>query len=156
MTYLSEPRIVEGPPLVLAGVNQYFTWETKSQIPSVWQKFGPHIGAVPHQIGDVAYGVCHRYDDAGFHYMAAVEVSEVAELPEELVVFELPAERYAVFTHHGDLSALSQSMSKIFNNWLPSSGRQLARERLIFERYGPAFDPDLGSGDIELWLGISE
>ena len=49
-------------------------FRTVQRIPLLWQRFGPHIGSVPGQIGYTTYGVMEDGDDDGFDYAAAVEV----------------------------------------------------------------------------------
>jgi AraC family transcriptional regulator len=43
--------------LLLAGIAQRYTCETSAGIPSQWQRFLPHLGTVPGQIGKTAFGV---------------------------------------------------------------------------------------------------
>src|ERR1700687_3777327 len=44
-------RFEHGKALLIAGIVQRYTCETSAGIPSQWQRFMPHVGAVPAQIG---------------------------------------------------------------------------------------------------------
>jgi AraC family transcriptional regulator len=46
---LAPPRHVQGKELLIAGLNQNYTFETRAKIPSQWRQFAPHIGQVPGQ-----------------------------------------------------------------------------------------------------------
>ncbi len=90
---LPEPRIVEGKPLLVAGFGGSFSVENVAGIPALWQRFGPHIGPVPGQVGNTSYGVSLNCDDSGnFDYIAGVEVSDFDDLPADFTRARLPAQ----------------------------------------------------------------
>lgn len=154
-------RIEQRGPLLLAGLKDHFTCETIPQISRLWQRFGPHIGALPNEVAGVAYGLClPGEDDAGFDYMAAVEVTSFANLPSGFERLRVPAATYAVFEHVGHVSKLSMTVDAIQREWLPRSGRKPPSDAAglpaFLERYGPGFDPQKGAGDVEIWLPIRE
>jgi AraC family transcriptional regulator len=152
---LEEPRLVDSKPILLAGLNGHFTFQTIGEIPKLWDRFGPeYFGKVPGQVGMIAYGISHEMDDKGFQYMAAVEVPDASNLPEGFETKLLPAQRYAVFPFSGHISRMSESIHQIWSQWLPSSGHAVVDSPVMLERYGETFDPEVGSGDIELWLPI--
>jgi len=67
---LAPPRFENGKPLLVAGLGERYTCETSAGIPALWQRFQPHIGNIPGQVGGTAYGVCCNTDDAGnFDYI---------------------------------------------------------------------------------------
>lgn len=156
MSTISEPRFVDSPAILLAGMDQRYTFENRVEIPKLWERFGPYIGKIPNQVGGVAYGVCHHFDDSGFGYMAAVEISAAGDLLEGFTHMPLPAQRYAAFKHLGGLSTLSDSYMQIWEKWVPVSGQTLVDSPLIFERYSEDFDPESGTGDLELWMAIKD
>lgn len=155
-------RIEQRGPLLLAGLKDRFTGETIPQIPLLWQRFGPHIGALPNEVDGVAYGLClpSSEDEASFDYMAAVEVTTFSNLPSGLERLRVPAATYAIFEHVGHVSKLSWTVDAIQREWLPRSGRKPPSDAAglpaFFERYGPRFDPQKGEGDVEVWLPIRE
>lgn len=151
---LSEPRIIEGKPMTFAGMERRFAYGGTGEIPTLWNSFGPRIGTVPGQVGGVAYGISHDMDERGFGYLACVEVASANELPGDLTVLEIPAQRYAVFEHRGHVSTLSETCGAIGSKWLPASGYSTAESPVIIERYGEDFDPHTGTGDMEVWFSI--
>lgn len=151
---LAPPRFEAGRPLLIAGLGARFACETSSGIPSLWQRFMPHLGHVPGQVGEAAYGVCCNSDGAGsFDYVAGVEVADFTDLPDEFARMRLPAQRYAVFTHAGHISAIRGTVHTIWSRWLPESGLKVA-DAPDFERYDARFDPVTGAGEVEIWVPI--
>jgi AraC family transcriptional regulator len=153
-TPLLDPRIQDGRPMLLAGFADHFTFENIAGIPGLWQRFREHIGNIPDQVSPVAYGACYNTDDAGaFDYIAAVEVSDFASLPDSFARLRLAKQRYAVFTHTEHISTIRGTFMAIFNEWLPKSGYQNA-DAAPFERYDERFDGHTGMGGFEIWIPI--
>ena len=149
---LEAPRFENGRTLLIAGLGERYTPETCARIPAQWQRFGPHIGHIPGQVGRVAYGVLCNGDDAGStEYICGVEVSDFARLPAEWSRVRIPAQRYAVFAHRCHVSGIRRTWFSIFNKWLPQSGYSLAKGP-EFERYGEEFDPMTGEGGLTIWI----
>jgi len=154
ITNLPRPRFVTGKPLLIAGIGERYTCESSAGIPAQWQRFLPHFGNVPHQVGNVAYGVsCNADDEGNFDYICGVEVTSFSDLPAEFARVRIPAQRYAVFKHADHISTIRSTMSSIFSEWLPQSGHQIA-DAPNFERYGEEFDGSTGYGGLEVWIPI--
>lgn len=152
---LDAPRIEHGPTLFIAGLGACYTFETNEGIPAQWQRFGPYIGNIPGQVGFTTYGICRDNDDAGsFEYLCGVEVGEASDIPAGLSRVRLPARRYAVFTHRGHISTIRNTAYTIWNTFLPESGLDIA-DAPDFERYDARFDPESGSGEVEIWVPIT-
>lgn len=150
---LAAPRMEDGRSLLVAGLQEHVTFDNLAALPGVWQRFGPHIGAVPGQIGVVTYGVCHNTDENGFDYVAGVDVADGAVLPPDFARLRLTPQRYAVFTHTDHIAAVRGTFMAIFNEWLPRLGLQSA-EAAVFERYDERFDPRTGLGGFEIWIPV--
>lgn len=152
---ISPARHEDGRALTLAGFAERFNMADLSGLPRLWQRFGPHIGQVPGAHGHDSYGVCYNPDDqGGFDYLAGVEVSTAASLPEGFSQLTLAAQHYAVFEHHGSLQGLPATFNAIFQQWLPASGEQQA-DAALFERYPAGFDPTDPQAVMEIWLPLS-
>lgn len=152
------PRFVRRGPMVLSGFRERFTEATMAEIPGLWARFAPLLGAVPGEIEGVAYGVCVRPcgSNPGFEYMAAVEV-DGATPAGEFDRLEVPALEYAVFEHAGHVSKLVETIEGIQREWMPRLRRALAENDEVpafFEWYGPKFDPVRGEGDMEVWVPV--
>ena len=151
---LAAPRFEHGPERKIAGFGERYLYTAIENIPALWYRFGPHIGKVPGQIGVITYGVCSNGDDAGFDYLAGVEVATFLGLDERFRTILVPAAPYAVFSHSGHVSSLHQTFEAIWGKWLLDSGRRFAATP-VFERYGEGFEPDSGSGGIEIWCPLA-
>ena len=153
---LEPPRLETGKPLLIAGLGERYTCETSKNIPSQWQRFLPHFGNMPGQIGRTAYGVCCNTDEDGnFDYICGVEVASFSDLPADFSRVRVPAQRYAVFSHRDHISSIRRTVNTIWNRWLPESGHEVA-DAPNFERYGDSFDPQSGTGGLEIWIPIEK
>jgi len=153
----ASPRFESAPGFTVAGLSGRYNPETARDIQSLWQQFSPHqFGRVPGQVGEKFYGVCYNFDAQGnFDYAASVEVDASGGVPTELTQVTVPAGRYAVFPHAGHVSDISKTWMDIFQNWLPRSGRRVARGP-SFEVYSEDFDPKVGTGGVEIWIPLEE
>jgi AraC family transcriptional regulator len=151
---LEPPRFENAKALLVAGFGERYTCETVAGIPALWQRFAPHIGQVPGQVGRVAYGVCHNSDGTGnFDYLCGVEVADFARLSSEFARIRIPEQRYAVFSHRGHISTIRTTWTTILSKWLPESGLEAA-DGPDFERYDDRFDPVTGQGVVEIWVPV--
>jgi AraC family transcriptional regulator len=70
----------------------------------------------------------------------------------------IPTQKYAVFSHREHVSKLSNTVGTILSKWLPQSGYEVAHVGAdapdFFERYGEDFDPQTGTGGMEVWIPI--
>jgi AraC family transcriptional regulator len=138
----------------IAGLNNTYDADSRKNIPAQWGRFAPHIGKVPGQIGMATYGVCWNFrPDCIFDYLSGVEVAESAKLPPDFTRVALSAGRYAVVTHEGHVSALPQTIAKIWTQWIPDSSLKTAKAP-CFERYTEKFDPHSGLGSVEIWIPL--
>jgi AraC family transcriptional regulator len=87
-------------------------------------------------------------------YLCGVEVARFDPLPKDLGRMRVPAVRYAVFLHEGNVASIRDTWRQIFTVWLPTSGMHSA-ETPDFELYGERFDGATGDGGVEIWLGVA-
>jgi AraC family transcriptional regulator len=140
--------------LLIAELNSAYDVESRKNIAAQWKRFIPRIGKVPSQIGTSTYGVCWNFKPKGvFEYLAGVEVAESAKLPSDFTRVALPAGRYAVLTHTGNVSSLPQTFDKIWTQWIPASGLTTAKVP-CFERYGENYDPTSCLEPVEIWIPL--
>jgi AraC family transcriptional regulator len=150
---LAPPRFETGKSLLIAGLSQRYTWETSANIPAQWQRFMPHIGNIPGQIGTTTYGVCWNGDDDGnYDYVSGVEVARFSDIPADFARVRIPELRYAVFRHDDHVATIRRTINTIWSKWLPESGHAVA-DAPNFERY-QNFDPQSGQGIIEMWVPL--
>jgi AraC family transcriptional regulator len=145
---LAPPRIELGGRLLIAGLAE----RDYRRIPLLWQKFGPAIGTIPSQVGDLTYGICANADEEGnCTYIAGVEVASFEAIPPAFTTLRISAARYAVFEHRGHVSTIRSTFDAIWRQWQPQND---VIDAPFFERYGPAFDAHTGNGTVEIWVPI--
>lgn len=157
---IDPPRFETRDTFTVAGLRvRYGTMGESStvEIPNQWRRFAPHIGHIPHAVGDLTYGVFYDFDgDAGgFTYIAGVEVSRTDEMPKEFESLRIPKQRYAVFTHRGHISTIPQTMQAIWQNGIVAANLKPA-DSASFERYDARFNPQTGDGDVEVWMALED
>ena len=151
---LGAPRFEHGKEIVVAGLNESYAFEDRGKIPRQWERFVPQIGKVPGRIGQVSYGVCWKVSpERGFEYLSGVEVKDATKLPAEFTTVRLPAGEYAVFMHGDHVSAIGNTIDKIWKDWMPQAGLNIAT-RPCFERYTEEFNPQTGRGGMEIWIPL--
>jgi AraC family transcriptional regulator len=153
---VEDPRIEHRHPMRLAGILRRHPMSNPARLPGQWQEFQRHLGNIDGQIGRAAYGVVDTStaDEGDFDYLCGAEVTKSATPPPELQVMDIPARTYAIFSHKGHVTSLRSTIGAAYGDWLPRSGRQAAEDASFIEYYGPGFDPDSGTGDIEIWVPV--
>jgi predicted transcriptional regulator YdeE len=140
--------------MLLAGIRLKHTFASMGEgIPRQWDEL-VKLGTLPQQIGATAYGAICGGDPKTqtMEYMCAVEVESFDAVPKELGRMRVPAARYAVFLHEGNVASIQETWKQIFE-WLRTSGMQ-SNETPDFEVYGERFDGATGEGGVEIWLGV--
>lgn len=158
-TQLEPPRFENGKALLIAGLRNDYTPESINDLPVQWQRFAPHIGKVPGQSGRDTFGVCWCPDNAEtISYLCGVEVSNFSSLPGDFTIVCIPTQKYAVFSHHGHISTIRETIEAIGSQWFPESGDEPAARTGeapdFFERYTEDFDPRSGMGGMEIWIPV--
>jgi AraC family transcriptional regulator len=97
---LMEPRIVERPELVLAGVVATGPDVFQMDFHALWERFTSESPKIKHQVEGAAYELhIQTGAEPAMHFtMAGVEVKKIEDLPAEAFVKVIPATTYAVFT----------------------------------------------------------
>lgn len=145
------PDIRERPPLQLVGLATHFYGADSDKdnlgqkLPPLWAGFMPRLAEIPHRVPGVCYGVVSQTASTSdlLLYHAAIEVSQVSEVPEGMVHFEVPAARYATFEHRGAPENVNHTVNYIYANWL-AGAEQRHSGGADLEIYGPGY---LGGSD---------
>jgi predicted transcriptional regulator YdeE len=152
---LSAPRFENGHEMVIAGLNEHYTHETRINIPKQWQRFVPHLGKIPGAVGNSSYGVVWRTKpDFSFDYLCGVEMQSTDKLPAGFTQVTIAAQRYAVFDHRENVSTIGKTIDTIWTKWVTDCGLKIAQTP-CFERYTEEFNPQTGMGGIEIWVPIA-
>jgi AraC family transcriptional regulator len=153
---LAPPRIVDSRPLLIAGLAERHRFNAPEGVPTQWARFNPYLGSIATANPEAAYGVATSMFSGGdsFLMLTGLEVRDVSDLQPELTALRLPAQRYAMFTHRGHISAIRTTIHTMINRWLPESGMELSGNPDLIERYGMEFDPESGMGEVGIWLPV--
>jgi AraC family transcriptional regulator len=151
---LEPPRFEGRQSFLVTGLTERYNFPKVEGIPAQWQRFAPHIGKIPGQVGWTTYGVCFNFDDKGhMYYMCGVEASDGSDAPSGLSQLRIAEQRYAVFSHREHISKIGRTWDAIFSRWAPTSGHKVAQAPQ-FEVYGKDFNPQTGNGLVEIWIPI--
>lgn len=127
----------------------------------LWQSFMQRRKEIKNNIGNDLYSM-QVYDpmyfadfnpDAEFEKWAAIEVSDLHEIPSEMESCILPGGLYAVFLHKGAASTGSKTFQYIFGTWLPDSGYALDN-RPHFEILGEKYKNEDPDSEEEIWIPL--
>lgn len=127
----------------------------------LWQSFMPRRKEITNNIGSELYSI-EVYDptyfinfnsNAEFDKWAAVEVSDMEYVPDQMETITMPAGLYAVFIHKGPASSGSKTFQYIFQTWLPNS-EYIVDNRPHFEIMGAKYKNEDPDSEEELWIPI--
>jgi len=144
---LPDAKIIDFAGRTLIGRSSRFSMAERSKIPAFWQRTAEEIG--PRMYGTETFGVSFDFEEEAFRYMVAIESDGDAEGLERK---SLPAGRYAVFEHAGHISGIPNTWNAIFEQWMPSSGEEIA-DGPEFEQYEKDFDPE-GENGASIWIPL--
>lgn len=152
-----EPRIVTMSQKLLVG--KHLTMSiAANKTGQLWQSFMPVRNTILHQTGNDLFSLQIYPADyflafnphTPFTKWAAVEVSDKANIPEEMEVLSVEKGLYAVFPHTG---MGTEIFSFIFSEWLPRSGYRLAN-RPHFELLGEKYKQGSADSEEEIWIPV--
>ena len=125
-----EPEIVNQKPRMLVGLktNFYSVDSEKNNIgkklPPLWDSFLGRMGEIENAVSGTCYGIVQQIKDNTdqLEYYAAVEVDEIKLVPKNMVSIDIPASKYAKFTHRGEVKSIDNTVNYIYSSWLLKSG----------------------------------
>jgi predicted transcriptional regulator YdeE/DNA-binding transcriptional MerR regulator len=144
-----EPKIVNRPAFKVIGLS-YVGKNEHGEIGQMWGRFNQRAQEVKEINMKEAFGLCFSTVEGGakpgeFEYVAGFEVAGRDNLPQGMVYREVPAYKYAIFTHHGKLDALGETYQYIYNTALAQAGLKIHPDKFDMEVY----DKDFKLGDDE-------
>lgn len=146
-------RIVSLPAFTVVGLE--YVARSPAGIGPLWERFQPRGHEVqPLAETGVAYGVCTAMPDGMLRYVAGLPVAHDAAVPEGMVKFTVPAQKYGVFTHRGAVSGIGETFQTIHTRLLPKLGLR-AQPGVEFERYDERFiAPDDPASETDLYIPV--
>jgi len=146
-------RIVSLPAFTVVGLEHIA--RSPDGIAPLWQRFLPREHEVQQRIEPgVAYGVCAALPDGMLRYVAGLAVADDAPVPAGMVKFQVPAQKYGVFTHRGVAAQIGESIRTIHTRLLPKLNLR-AQAGVEFERYDDRFvAPDDPTSETDLYIPL--
>jgi AraC family transcriptional regulator len=152
---LAAPSFERAGPLLFVGLAAAYFYGTSEQIAPQWQRFmRDFYPDIPNRADGPPVGVSARDTEGdNFTYICAAEVSAFGTIPKGLTKMTLARSLYAVFPHDSHVTQLNQTYAAIWDEWIPSSGKQPA-EAPSLQRHNATFDPRTGNGGVTVWIPI--
>lgn len=143
------PEIVTQERMQLVGVKtEFYSVDSEKnnmadKLPLLWDEFVPRMEEIQHKVSGLAYGVIQQTKEKTdlLEYYAAVEVSDINDLPEGMVSVEIPASTYAKFTHKGNVASINNTVNYVYSSWLMQSDKRHTYGADL-EIYGEEYIPD--------------
>lgn len=138
-----EPKIIKLEKLKIVGMQTFGNIEEGSP-PQMWRVLKSNDIEIPERINkNIGYGVETFTKEMAtlkkWFYMAGVEVGSFDSVPIQMSAKVVPENTYACFEFKGAISPnLAEFFQKVYNEWLPDSGYELAGPYDI-ERYDERF-----------------
>lgn len=113
-------------------------------IPRLWGDFRARKSEISNLAGEYNVGVTfpkwegQKSNLENMLYVACAAVTSDISPPKGMVRIEIPAGRYAIFTHKGKVEGIAHTMRYIYGSWLPKSEHQL-RDAPHLELYDHRF-----------------
>lgn len=155
------PTIQNLPETLLIGKKVRMNF-LNNQTQALWQSFIPRKKDIQNTIGTELYSV-EVYDSLSyfdsfspateFDKWAAVKVTNMTSIPEEMEALTIPAGLYAVFPFKGMASEVPAMYQFILGTWIPSSIYELAH-RPHFAVMGEKYKNNDPDSEEELWIPI--
>jgi len=161
---MQTPRIVEIAPRHLVGLSiETSLADSKAKI--IWSQMMPRRAEIKNSIQNIYYSV-QVYPKGMmmkdfrpttiFTTWAAIEVSELENIPEGFKTKELEGGLYAIFIHKGAVDTFPILAEYIFRDWMPNSKYELD-ERAHFEILGEKFlGPENPNSEEEVWIPVKK
>lgn len=141
-------------PLPTHGLSIHFNPDTEdnSNIKALWPNFLAQEGPSALNNPNPTYGIfsCNQK-----RYWGTREVSSQAPVPEGFSRVDIPAGKYAVFTHLGPISRIKDTIEYIYRQWLPKQTTMKRGDTDVeFEKYDQRFKMEEPDSQFEYWIPI--
>jgi predicted transcriptional regulator YdeE/DNA-binding transcriptional MerR regulator len=152
-----EIKTVNRPAFKVIGLS-YIGKNEHGEIAQLWGQFNQRSNEIKSTNDKEAFGLCFSTVAGGakpgeFEYVAGFEVADDKHIPKGMVYRQVPAYKYAIFTHHGKLNNLGETYQYIYNTWLAQSGLQLHPDKFDMEVYDEDFK--FGEDDSKFYIYVA-
>jgi len=159
-----QPKFVNKPAMTVVGmpyIGKLAENESGSfnhEIADMWGKFMSRENEIKNITGQCNFGACFsKFEgqaEGEFEYVACYEVTDASDIPEGMVVRQIPAYKFAVFTHKGKLHNLGETYQYIYTTWLPQADIELHPDKFDMELYDRRFIPDSDDSEFDILVAV--
>jgi predicted transcriptional regulator YdeE/DNA-binding transcriptional MerR regulator len=152
-----QPKIVNRPAFKAIGLS-YVGKNEHHEISQMWDRFNQQSRAIQSINDKEAFGLCFSTVEGPsrpgeFEYVSCFEVADDQSIPAGMVYRQVPAYKYAVFTHHGKLDTLGETYQFIYNTGLAQAGLKPHPDKFDMEVYDEDFK--LGSDESKFYIYVA-
>jgi len=152
------PTIKTFPTTKFIGKNLSFTYADYRAF-ELWSSFMSRRKEIRNAIGTDLFNVQINPENFDFQpntpfvKWAAVEVSGLEEIPNDMEALEIQEGLYAVFNYKGDQQGAATFFNSIYTEWLPNSDYELDN-RPQFEILGEKYKNNDPNSEEEIWIPV--
>jgi predicted transcriptional regulator YdeE/DNA-binding transcriptional MerR regulator len=153
-----QPKIVNRPAFQAVGLS-YVGKNEHGEIGQMWGRFNQvshHVKNINHK---EAFGLCFStlpgIERPGeFEYVACLQVADDKDIPADMVHRQVPAYKYAVFTHNGKLDTLGETYQYIYHTGLSQAGLKPHPDKFDMEVYDKDFMPNSDDSKFYIYVAV--
>ena len=156
--YVMDYKIIEKAPFTVIGRTKTFSYENgQKEVPMFWKEHYEKGGG-KYVCGMYGINIDESMGSDKFEYIIADDYTEDKTVPEGFITKEIPGFTWAVFPCVGPMpKAMQEVQNKIYSEWLPSAGYDIAAGYNI-EMYNDPKDYPKGTLDekyySEVWIPV--
>jgi len=155
---IMQPKIVNRPAFKAVGFS-YVGKNEHGEIGQMWGRFNQVSSAVKSINQKEGFGLCFSTLEGParpgeFEYVAALQVADDKDVPAGMVYREVPAYKYAVFTHHGKLDKLGETYQYIYHTALAQAGLTPHPDKYDMEVYDEDFKIDSDESKFYIYVAV--
>jgi predicted transcriptional regulator YdeE/DNA-binding transcriptional MerR regulator len=152
-----QPAIANRPAFKAIGYS-YVGKNEQGEISQMWERFNQRANEIKSINDKECFGLCFSTvvgsaRPGEFEYVACLEVADDSAVPTGMVYRQVPAYKYAVFTHHGKLDKLAETYQFIYNTGLAQAGLKPHPDKFDMEVYDEAFK--LGADESRFYIYVA-
>jgi predicted transcriptional regulator YdeE/biotin operon repressor len=154
-----EPVMVDIRPFHVVGFSFTSPLSARAEagvlVPRLWMRLLSRVDEIRNVVDPTVRLGLSRVHDTFFHYYVGLQVSQVEELPADMVSLYVPAHRYARFRHQGSMER--ERIDATYNSayaWIEAHRLKRNREAFWIERYDQRYDPGSPSNLFEIDLPV--
>ncbi len=153
-----KPRVVVKDAFLVMGM-EYCGANLNGQIPDLWRMFLKNMKEIKHiKNPGVTLGICDHVDEydpelSEFSYISCIEIEEYSKIPENMIVKQIPKQKYVVFTHKGSVENLEETYRYIYGTYFFKSEYEIS-DAPDFELYDERFNVNDCNSEMDIFIPV--